>query len=86
MNNIDIDTTLVDNYFTLLKSLSPENKQKLINRLSESMTVEKKKKDQSWKSLFGALVLDQTADEFVDELKKDRTFNRKSIDLGRNTF
>ena len=45
------------------------------------MKTSKKTKDNSWKSLFGALVPDQSADEFVEELKNDRTFIRKSIDL-----
>jgi hypothetical protein len=31
--------------------------------------------------LFGALVLDQSADEFVEELKKDRNFTRKREEL-----
>lgn len=81
MNTADINTALIDSYFSLLKSLSPNNKLELIARLSKSMKTTKKTKDNSWKSLFGALVLDQSADEFVEELKKDRKFIRKSIDL-----
>jgi len=65
----------------LLKSLSPDNKLELIARLSKSMKTTKKAKDNSWKSLFGALVLDQSADEFVEELKKDRNFTRKREEL-----
>lgn len=34
-------------------------------------------KDNSWKSLFGAFTLDQSGDDFVKELKKDRALNRK---------
>ena len=45
------------------------------------MKTTKKSRDISWKSLFGALALDQSADDFVDNLKKDRKFSRKSIDL-----
>jgi len=30
---------------------------------------------------FGALELDQSADDFVAELKNDRKFSRKSFDL-----
>ena len=43
-------------------------------------------KDISWKSLFGALKLDESADDFVENLKRDRTFSRKSIDLWKNIF
>lgn len=81
MKSADINTNLIESYFMLLKNLSPDNKLELIARLSKSMKTTKKTKKDSWKSLFGALVLDQSADEFVEELKKDRTFTRKSIDL-----
>jgi hypothetical protein len=81
MKTAEINTNLIDSYYTLLKSLSPNNKLELISRLSKSMKTTKKTKDNSWKSLFGALVIDQSADDFVDELKKDRKFSRKSINL-----
>ncbi|MEO7309109.1 MAG: hypothetical protein ABIX01_01830 [Chitinophagaceae bacterium] len=81
MNTTDINTALIDSYFSLLKSLSPNNKLELIARLSTSMKTAKKNRDHSWKSLFGSMVLDQSADEFVTELKKDRKFLEKSIDL-----
>lgn len=72
---------MVDSYYVLLRNLSPDNKLELIARLSKSMKTTKKAKDNSWKSLFGALILDQSADDFVAELKRDRKFSRKSIDL-----
>ena len=81
MKSADINTNLIDSYYTLLKSLSPDNKLELIARLSKSLKTAKKTKNDSWKSLFGAFVLDQSADEFVEELKRDRTFIRKSVDL-----
>ncbi|MEO6136462.1 MAG: hypothetical protein ABIP35_14985 [Ginsengibacter sp.] len=81
MNTADINTVLIDSYFSLLKSLSPDSKLELIARLSKSMKTTKKTKDNSWKSLFGALVLDYSADEFVEDLKKDRKFIRKPIGL-----
>lgn len=82
MKTVDVNISLVDSYFTLLKSLSPNNKLELIARLSKSMkTTKEKKKDTSWEALFGSWELDQSADEFVAELKKDRDFSRKSINL-----
>lgn len=81
MKTTDIDIHLVDSYYTLLKSLSPNNKLELIARLSKSMKTTKVKKDTSWEALFGSWELDQSADEFIDELKKDRNFSRKAIDL-----
>lgn len=81
MKTTDIDSALINSYFTLLKSLSPNNKLELIAKLSNSLKKTKKVKDNSWKSLYGSLELDQSADEFVAELKKDRKFSRKSISL-----
>lgn len=81
MKAADTNINLVDSYYTLLKSLSPNNKLELIARLSKSMKTTKKTKDNSWKSLFGAWELNQSADDFVEELKKDRKFSRQSIDL-----
>ncbi|MGF7232120.1 hypothetical protein [Arachidicoccus sp.] len=81
MRTTDINTNLVDSYYTLLRNLSPNNKLELIARLSKSMKTAKRAKNNSWKSLFGALVIDQSADDFVEELKKDRKFSRKEIDL-----
>ncbi len=76
MKTTDINLNLVDSYYTLLKSLSPDNKLELITRLSKSMKTTKVKKDSSWEALFGSWELDQSADEFIDELKKDRKFGR----------
>jgi hypothetical protein len=81
MKTADININLVDSYYTLLRSLSPNNKLELIARLSESMKTTKSKKDTSWEELFGSWELDQSADEFIEDLKKDRKFSRKPIDL-----
>ncbi len=81
MKTTEINTNLIDSYFTLLKSLSPNNKLELISRLSKSMKTSRKNKDMSWKSLFGAMELDQSVEDFVEDLKNERKFTRKSIDL-----
>ena len=81
MSTTDVNINFVNSYFTLLKNLSPNNKLELIAQLSKSMKTTKAKKDTSWEALFGAWELDVPADDFVEQLKKDRTFTRKSIDL-----
>jgi len=86
MKNADININLVDSYYVLLKNLSPENKLELIARLSKSMATAKQTKDKTWKSLFGSLALDQSVDEFIDELEKDRKFNRKEVELWKSTY
>lgn len=81
MDIADSNTTLINSYFTLLKSLSANNKLELISKLSKSLKTEHKEKNNSWKLLFGALEIDQSSDEFVESLKKDRNFNRKTIEF-----
>lgn len=81
MKSSDINTSIIDHYYALLKSLSPNNKLELIARLSKSMKFTKNAKDDSWKSLFGALKIDQSADEFIEGLQQDRNFNREPIDM-----
>jgi hypothetical protein len=80
-----IETSLIDSYYALLKSLSHTAKLELITRLSQSIKEDKKEKKNtekdSWKSLYGALKLDVPAEDFIQELKKDRKFDSKSIDL-----
>lgn len=81
MKTADININLVDSYYALLKSLSPNNKLELIARLSKSMKTTKSKKDTSWEALFGSWELDQSTEEFIEDIKKDRNFGRKPIDL-----
>ena len=53
----------------------------LIARLSDSMKSSKKTKDKALKSLYGAFISEQSADELIDDIKKARTFNRKRAEL-----
>lgn len=78
MKTADINTTLIDNYFSFLKNLSSDSKLELIARLSKSMkTTKKTKKEVSLNSLYGSWESDKSADEIIAELKKARNFNRK---------
>jgi hypothetical protein len=81
MKAADINTNLIDSYYTLLKSLSSDNKLELIARLSKSMKTTKKKEEVSLESLYGSFVSGQSAVELIEGLKKDRNFNRKRVDL-----
>lgn len=78
METTDKSKSIIDNYFTLLKSLSPDNKLELIARLSKSMKSSKKLKNEvSLSSLYGSWKSEQSADEIIDELKSSRKFTRK---------
>ncbi len=81
MNTAEINTNLIESYYSLLKNLSPNNKLELISKLVKSMKSELEISDNSWKSLFGSIELDETAKEFVDGLKKDRKFVEKNFEF-----
>ncbi|MFC1225860.1 hypothetical protein ACFE6N_18805 [Pedobacter sp. BG31] len=82
MKTANININIIDSYFTLLKSLSPDNKLELIARISESMkTTAKNEKEISLDALYGSWESDQTDDELVAELKAARNFARKRVAL-----
>ncbi|KGE14563.1 hypothetical protein [Sphingobacterium deserti] len=82
MKTADLNSTLIDSYYTLLKNLSTNNKLELIARLSKSMKTNKKRaEDVSLESLYGSWKSDETADELIAELKAARSFTRKREEL-----
>lgn len=72
--------TIINNYLMLLKSLRPNEKLELIARLSQSLKSKQKAEvdDTSWKSLFGAMKLESSVDDFINNLKQERSFRDKS--------
>lgn len=69
MGTPDVNFNLADSYFTLLKNLSPNNKLEFIGQLSKSMKTTKIKKDTSWEALSDDREPDQSAEDFVEQLK-----------------
>ncbi len=69
---------IADNYFGMIKNLSPEVRLDLISRISESLKETRINPDtsRSWKSLFGAFDSEQTADEIIMDLRESRYTNR----------
>lgn len=66
-----------DSYFKLLKDLNTETKLALISRLSKSVKKPVSRKNDSLKTLFGALKIKTYADKLIKQIKKSRTFTRK---------
>jgi len=59
---------IVDNYFGMIKNLSPDVKLELISRISDSLREPFSQENDSWKKLFGAYDSKQTAEEIIDDL------------------
>lgn len=78
---MEAGNTIVDNYFNVIKNLSPDIRLELISKISDSLRTSKIKKDDSWKSLFGAFVSDESAEEIISHLRNSRYTERQIEDL-----
>ena len=81
MKATGLNINLIETYFGLLKNLSADSKLELIAKLSNSMKTTKRTKDDSLKSLYGAFISKQSADEIIDDIKQARTFNHKRAEF-----
>lgn len=72
---------IADNYFGMIKNLSPDVKLELISRISDSLREPSSQENDSWKKLFGAYDSKQTAEEIIDDLEKSRFTNRQIENL-----
>lgn len=70
-------TALIDNYFGLLRSLSRENKIKLIAKLSNSIVEEGTEKENDIDRFFGAFKSEKSAEEIIKDIRASRKFNHK---------
>jgi predicted metal-binding transcription factor (methanogenesis marker protein 9) len=69
-------TILIDNYFGLLRSLSKENKLRLIDKLSKSIVDEAAKDENLADKFFGAFKSEKSAEDIITEIRNSRTFTR----------
>ncbi len=72
-----MNTVLSDNYFGLIRNLSPEIKLDIIEKLSITLKSDFSREKSSFVNTFGAWKSNKTAEEIIDELKEHRTFNRE---------
>lgn len=78
MKATNLNFDLIDSYLELLKSLSPDNRLKLISKLTNSLKRPKKSSDKTLSDLFGAFKTKKSADEMIAELKRSRYFDRNT--------
>jgi len=77
MKTKDLNTALLDNYFGLIRNLSPEIKIVLIEKIAKTLKGNITNNSNSLTDAFGAWKSKKTADEIIDELRNNRNFNRK---------
>ena len=71
-----VGNTVIEGYLKLVDSLSESSKLALVKRLNSSIEPKEAVNDTTFKQAFGAFVSDQTAEELIEELRRERTFNR----------
>ncbi|MBL7718610.1 MAG: hypothetical protein JNL72_07230 [Flavipsychrobacter sp.] len=75
------DKHIVDAYSALFEGLNSESKLELIERLSKSLKIEKKKRETRFFKSFGAFASKKSAEDIVADIKSSRKFRRKEIKL-----
>ncbi|MFN0189005.1 MAG: hypothetical protein ACKVQV_09915 [Bacteroidia bacterium] len=72
---------LIESYLRLLNHLSPDNKLKLLTKLSDSLKEPNNPSKKSIRDLYGSFLSKKSADEINTDLKEGRSFNRKTEGL-----
>lgn len=77
MKTTNINTTLIDGYFGLIKNLSPEIKLDLIEKITKTLKIDLSNNNESMQKSFGAWQSSQPAEVIIDETRASRNFNRQ---------
>lgn len=75
------DRHIVNAYAEMLEGLNADSKIKLIERLTETLKVEKKTREKSFFKAFGAFASKQSAEEIIADIRNSRKFRKKQIGL-----
>lgn len=75
------DKHIVDTYSDLIDGLSSNNKKKLIEKLSKSLIARTKTTENRFFKSFGAFSSKKTAEEIINDIKSNRKFKNKDIQL-----
>ncbi len=75
------DKHIVETYSGLIDGLSSTNKKKLIEKLTKSLKVGNKTIENRFFKSFGAFSSKKTAEEIIKDIKSNRKFKNKDIQL-----
>jgi hypothetical protein len=78
MSPAEVNTNIVNGYVELLDNLSLTGKLDLISKLTNFAKRDLKKKSNSFKKAYGAFESDKSAEEMIEDLRKNRIFNRQT--------
>jgi hypothetical protein len=72
-----INTQILNTYMAFLETLSPGAKLDIISKLTQSLKLDVKSKENLFESAFGAWAGNESAEEIVKGIRDSRTFNRQ---------
>jgi uncharacterized membrane-anchored protein YhcB (DUF1043 family) len=72
---------IIKTYSNLFEHLSRSSQNKLINKLTKSLTIRDKNKENDFFESFGAFGSDQSAEEINKQLKENRRFKSKDFKI-----
>jgi len=70
-----INNHILDNYLAFLETLSPGAKLDIISKLTQSLKLEIKPKENLFDSSFGAWVGNESAEDIIKDIRNSRAFN-----------
>ena len=71
------ETQILNGYWELLNTLTPNLKLKLIEKLSKSIDKESLTNNDRFEKSFGAWIDSRDSDEIIAEIRNSRTLNRQ---------
>ena len=71
------ETQILNGYWGLLNTLTPNLKLKLIERLSKSINKDMSNNNDRFEKSFGAWIDSRDADQIIADIRDSRTFNRQ---------
>ncbi len=77
MKTTELNTKLLENYFGLIRNLSPEIKINLIEKIANTLKGNISSNKTSINDAFGGWKSDKSADEIISEIRENRNFNRQ---------
>ena len=77
MKSTELNTKLLENYFGLIRNLSPEIKINLIEKIAKNLEGNISNNKTSIYDAFGGWKSNKSADDIISELRENRNFNRE---------
>ncbi|MEM8523209.1 MAG: hypothetical protein AAGG68_01135 [Bacteroidota bacterium] len=76
-----VETTVINSIIRWLQYWDDRSKLLLINKISNTILNDQKKKEEAFFSCFGAYESEESAEELTQSIRASRTFRERNIEL-----